>query len=300
MRWLLILLLLMPAVAAGPSLTLLVHHPFPDESDPFGFPWEQGIGYYRWQYGFLDTDKNGFDFPHMVMDGVIPVEGLPDGPPFVATETAYNDAFAARQKENSVDLTVATFVGANVLVEATFEPVISLEGESLRAWFAVVEDNVFYDAGRLGNGVTNHRMTVRDLHDGGIVDLTNSQTVVANFPAPADNDQFYIAVWLQQDSVEGLRFDTHEVVQATTHPLRSTTPTVQDTKGVLMQLYSATWCDTCLFGDMVAEDMLQTYGPATKELEDASYLQNVPWIPVVILGVLGAAILARWPMKRDT
>ncbi|MGB1697271.1 MAG: hypothetical protein ACPHK8_02610, partial [Thermoplasmatota archaeon] len=237
----------------------------------------------------------GFDFPHMVMDGAIVIEGLPPGAPYLATNDAYRNAFEERASlESPVRMEVHSN-GTHLIANLT--PSIPL-GDSIRAWGALAEDNVFYDAGRLGNGVTNHRMTVRTTVDLGLVDLTTTQVVSMPLPVLEDPTQWYGVIWLQQEPVDGAQFDAHEVVQSTTHPLRQTEPTVQDEKGVLMQMYSATWCDTCLFGDLVAEEMLADYGPSTKELAPSSYLANVPWLPLLLVAAAGALFVYFWPMRR--
>lgn len=296
MKWL-VLLLLLPTAMAGPSLSLLVHHPYPDASDPFGSPYQDGVGYYQWRYGFLDEDRNGFDFPHMVMDGVLPVEGLPDGGPFIGTNASYRSAYETRANvEAPVHLVLSTSNEENFTIQLQIDPVTPLD-ETVQVWFALAEDNIFFDAGRLGNGVTNHRMTVAEVLDAGPISLLEPQTITLTRPALPTVEEWYIVAWLQEDA-DVLQFDANEVIQATTHPLRQTTPTIQDTKGVLMQLYSATWCDTCLFGDLVAENMLHEYGPATSEAEATSYLNDVPVVWVGLAAIAGAALVLAWPMRR--
>lgn len=296
MRWAILLVLLLPLATAGPSMSLLIHHPYPDASDPFGVPFSGGADLYRWRYNHLDVEQDGFDFPHMVMDGAIVIEGLPSGAPYLATNEAYRNAYDERSAIESPAKMEVRSNGTHLI--ATITPSIPL-GDSIRAWGALAEDNVFYDAGRLGNGVTNHRMTVRTTEDLGLVDLTASQTVTMALPALEDVTQWYGVIWLQQEPVDGAQFDAHEVVQATTHPLRQSEPSVQEEKGVLMQMYSATWCDTCLFGDLVAEEMLVDYGPSTKELAPSSYLSDVPWLPLLLVAALGALFVYFWPMRRD-
>ncbi len=282
MRGLLVLgvLLLAAAAAAGqapdgsagteaaPGLTVLLYHPFPDAADPLGFPFPQNGSRdaFATRYShFLESDA-GFPYPYVVMDGLLPVAGLPDPQrPYASAYEAYEKAIRERAKaEAPATLEVASVLSDDALtVGIRVAPVAPLDRASLRLWAAVVEDHVFYKPPpALSNGVFGHRFTVRALADLGPVDVAEGAPSewVRPFPLDAGWSQgsLFIAVWLQQEPVEG-RFESHEVVQSALHPVGGPA-TVQSGRGVLLEMYTATWCDTCLYGDQAASDLADLYG----------------------------------------
>lgn len=315
----------------GPGLTVLLWHPCPDDADKLGFPFQDGRDGYWARYQHLDTDRDGFDFPHMVTDGIVASEGLPDpGAPYASTRAAYEDAVAARSAQDppvALELSAApaeaargfggggdcrgqedgdgaadeTAAASPVRIDATVAvlPRGTLDGESLHLWVALVEDHVHYaPPPRVSNGVTDHRFTVRAAQDLGVLDLSRGVPAIhnASLAAPEDAplDQLYVAAWLQQGGSHGLRFDPHEVVQATIHRVQEPGVTRQADKGVLMEVYSATWCDPCLFGDQVAEELAAEYGLQTVDPERVrtSYLRAPPsWTVFALAAVAGAAVL---------
>lgn len=302
-------------VRPGPGLTVLLWHPYPDAADPLGFPFEGGRDGYWIRHSHFDAEEDGFDFPHMVTDGVTAVEGLPDpDAPYASTRGAYE---AAVDDRAATDPPVALELSADPAseedagtVEATVAvlPRTGLDGESLHLWVALVEDHVHYaPPPRVSNGVTDHRFTVRAAADLGIVDLSRGVPEVRNatFTAPQDApaEQLYVAAWLQQGPSHGLRFDPNEVVQATIHRVEDPGVTRQDDKGVLMELYSATWCDPCLFGDRAAEELAAERGLQTVDPEPvrASYLRApADWAVFGLAAAFGAAAfgLTRLPRGR--
>lgn len=285
--------------ADGVSMVLLVHHPYPDSADPLGFPFPEGstTGYYYPRYAHYDKDGDGFDFPHAVFDGVIPIEGLPeDGRPYASTRDAYRAAYQDRiATEAPATIEIATQASSgSVLAALRITPTVAIEGDDLRLWTALVEDHVFYDGGRLGNGVTDHRFTVRDMRDHGPVDLTGEVTQAVSYSFEGPSDQMLVAAWLQAGPAEGLRFDAHEVVQSAVHPITQTGPTRQTEKAVLMQLYSATWCDPCLFGDRAAAELADEYSVQTAEPKPGPrYWQAPPlWVvPVALMAGIAVAVV---------
>ncbi|MGB0653475.1 MAG: hypothetical protein ACPGQL_09775, partial [Thermoplasmatota archaeon] len=310
---LLALLVAVPAAVAapGPALSVLVHHPFPDPADPLGAPFplaagDAGFDAFVTRYAAYDVDGDGFAYPSVVVDGVVPIEGLPDGDrPFASTQAAYTAAVDQQEEvEAAVTLAVATEpVGDQLGVEIRVAPLAALPDERLRLWVALAEDHVHYEPPpALSNGVTDHRFTVRAVIDLGRLDLAAGGAVERNttfaMDEAWDRDQLFVTAWVQQEPSHGLRFQAREVVQATTHPALQVEPTVQETKGVLLELLSAAWCDPCLFGDRVVDELAEERGHAAFEptaAGPATTYWRAPEQPLVVVGagLVGAFLLGR-------
>lgn len=294
-----------PEVRDGSTLVVLMYHPYPDTADPLGFPYQgaglNGTGYFQQKYAALDTDSNGFSYPMTVVDGILPIEGLPDpARPYQGTYEVYQAALTRRLGEEApAALEVRTqLVGDRVLVAAQVEPAGPMPGESLVAWMALVEDNVDYaPPPAVSNGVTNHRFTVRSIADLGVLDLAEGAPVqlTAAFPLQAgwQRDQLHVALWLQQGASYGSRFDANEVAQATLHPINGDVVTRQTAKAVLIETLTATWCQTCLYGDKVLEDLAKEHGyAAAVEAGSAGYWQRPTQWWLLGVSVAAAAALA--------
>lgn len=253
-----------PAVEAGPQVTVLLHHP-DDGVDPFGFPYSAAGDYFATRYGPLVADKQRFDFPFFVADGVLPIERLPDpNVPFASARDAYEAATAQRLAEASpATLRLSsTIAGPSAVLAVQVEPVSPLAGEDVHLMVALAEDPVRYlPPPGLTNGVEDHRFTVRAVADLGRIDLTRSANATHTFTL-ADGwarDRLVASAWLQQDAPSP-RFDAREVLQATSAPLGESVE--QDTKGVLLEMLSATWCEPCLYGDLAIESVAVAHGAA--------------------------------------
>jgi hypothetical protein len=286
--------------SAAPPLTVLVEHPH-DGVDPFGVA-AAGGGTgdpFAVRYGPLVADKGRFDFPFFVADGVLPIESLPDpGRPYIATRDAYAQSIATRGREEApaVLRLESRTTGDQAVVQAEATPRSPLTGEDLHLWFAVAEDSIHYQPPPgLTNGVTEHRFTLRAIADMGVLDLSapaNASHTFAIDPSWS-RDHLSVAAWLQQDAPSS-RFDAREVVQATHTSLGSAV--VQDAKGVLVEEYSATWCEPCLYGDRAVEDLAVSYGIAQPSSGHPSsrYLEWTPRdaLPVAASLALGVAVVA--------
>jgi hypothetical protein len=273
-------LLLAPAAQAGPEVTVLLHHP-DDDVDIFGFPYSPAGDYFTTRYAPLAADTQRFDFPFFVADGVIPLEKLPDpARPFDSARTAYEEATQTRlAKASPATLRLATtHAGGSAVITVAIEPVAPMADEDLHLMLALAEDPVHYLAPpALTNGIEDHRFTVRAVVDLGAIDL--SGPVEAGHTFTLDDawatDRLIVAAWLQQDAPSP-RFDTREVVQATHVALGG--EVTQDTKGVLLEMLSATWCQPCLYGDLAIEAVAVAHGAAEPLDVDAGprYYQAPP------------------------
>lgn len=293
------LTLLLPSAQAGPQVTVLLHHPN-DGVDPFGFDYALGSDYFALRYGPLVADKGRFDFPFFVADGVVPIEKLPDpNIPFESTRVAYDQAVATRATEAApVTLHLdSTLAAGSLFTRVRVVPVVPLDGEDLHLLVAVTEDPVHYQPPPgLTNGVTEHRFTVRAVADLGAVDLRASSNWTRSFALPESwqSDALHVAAWLQQGAGSP-RFDAREVVQATSAPAGQAA--MQDSKGVLVEMLSATWCEPCLYGDLAAESVAIARGSAEPLVADTGprYFQPpaTPWLAYGLAAVVAVA-LAAW------
>lgn len=297
-------LLLAPAAQAGPDVTVLLHHP-DDGVDVFGFPYSPAGDYFTTRYAALAADDGRFDFPFFVADGVLPLETLPDPDrPFESARAAYEDATQARlATATPVTLRLATTLAeGSAVVAVAVDPVAPLAGEDLHLMLAVAEDPVHYLAPPLlNNGVEEHRFTVRAVADLGPVDLS-APTEAGHTFALDDawaTDRLIVAAWLQQDAPSP-RFDAREVVQATHVALGASVE--QDSKGVLLEMLSATWCKPCLYGDLAIEAVAIAHGaaePRQPRHEGPRYFQAPPSPALAILaaGLAGAGV-AWWGGRK--
>lgn len=296
-----VVLLLQPPASAlasdGVVLVPIAIHPYPDAADPLGFPYFEadgrGIDYFEYYYGRYDEDRNGFDFPSTIFDGVKFIEGAPGGD-YEPTLAAYRDAFHARAEVDSpITLTVESETIENgVRVHVVAQSAERLSERRLALAWAIIEDDVYYrPPPALSNGVFVHRFTAREVapRPPAYLDFSNSTSADATFDVLLAEEwaasRSYAAVWVQNEADVGSRFAFQEVVQATLHKLDSTEATVQERRGVLMVMFTATWCAACLFGDSAMNKLAADEGLASTAYKESpfKYLRD-PDVPGAALG----------------
>lgn len=288
---------------AGPEVTLLLHHPN-DGVDPFGFAYAGDDAYFFLRYAPLVAEKHQFDYPFFVADGMHAIEGPVDASrPFVAARDAYDAAVLQRLGEqNAVTMRLeSTVAGPSAVLAVRLEPVAALAGEHLHLFVALAEDPVhFLPPPSLTNGVEDHRFTLRAIADLGEQDLAQAANATHTFTL-ADGwarDRLVAAAWLQQDA-PGPRFDAREVVQATHVALGGSVD--QDSKGVLVEMLSATWCTPCLYGDAAVEAVAVAHGSAQPlSVDDGPRYFQAPSSPVLaaLAAVVAGVAVAWWGGRK--
>lgn len=294
---------------AAPGLTLAMFHPH-DLVDPLGFAFApDGSDGFDSRYGDMLAATGTYSYPVLVVDGLLPVQGIVDPErPYASTREAYAAAIAERSRLDApVSLRLSSQVESGSLeVQLTVRPDEPIAGERLRAWVAVLEDPVHYEPPTgLTNGVFDHRFTVRALEDLGPVDLAagpgSPVDVGASFTLPPtwQAPRLLVAAWLQQDASYGLRFAPREVVQATHAPAGQAVE--QTGKGVLVEALSATWCEPCLIGDTALESIAEEAGIAEPlRGESQGYLRSPrnPWLALAAAAAGVLAAVAAWRLVR--
>jgi hypothetical protein len=311
MRWLLALalpLVLLPfpahaqAASPGHEATVLLFHPL-DQVDPFGVPFEGGDPFAA-RYASVAAQTGQFDYPVFVADGTRPIQALPDpSRPFQGTLDAYEAAVSARQQGSSpIVLTLeAHRAGGQAALTVSVRPMAPIQesqGQTLRLRVALAEDPVHYQPpAPVSNGVVDHRFTVRAYRDLGPIPLGAASNFTASLPLDASwqVDHLLAAAWVQADGTPG-RFAPTEALQAT-HAALDGQPVRQTAKGVLVEVYSATWCTPCLYGDLAVEQVAIRHAGAQELAKPAArYLEAAPHpVLAAFAAVLAAAAVALLP-----
>ncbi|HEX2066959.1 MAG TPA: hypothetical protein VHI93_09125 [Candidatus Thermoplasmatota archaeon] len=284
-----------PAASEGTGATVLLFHPL-DQVDPFGVPHEGGDPFSARYAAAASAGR--FDYPVFVADGVTVLQGLPNATrPYQGTLEAYEAAVAARRGPASLTLTLeAARVGGQAVLTVAAEPASPLQpgqGQGLRLRVALAEDPVHYQPpAPVSNGVVDHRFTVRAYRDLGPIPLDGRSNFTAAVPLDPSwqAGRLLAAAWVQADGRPG-RFAPTEVLQAT-HATLGGPAVRQAAKGVLVEVYSATWCTPCLYGDLAAEELAIRHAgaqelpkPTTRYFEAAPH----PLLAVVAAALVGLA-----------
>lgn len=314
---LLALLLVAPASAqdagaeAGPDVVLLVHHPFPDDADPLGVPFgpdcDRACDAFVERHGAKRPFDDGIAFPGFIADGRIAMESLVTGDDtFQATLDAYEAAVQDRlAQETPITLRVQTRVVDGELRAVAWTQTSTSLGDGLLLWAALVEDPVHFEPPpALSNGVFEHPFTLRHIEALGSIAPSPEQEQRTDIVIPLDEaweaERIRLAVWVEQDRTSLGTFDAGEVVQAVSHAILDTEPTVRSERAVLVEAYSASWCDPCLIGDEALEELAAAHGlPTGRDLasESVSYLRG-PGISAGLWAVLAAGGFALFALIR--
>lgn len=289
------------------DLNMLVYHPLPDhQGDPWGVPAMNVNGTtVDWMAGFYGA----FDFPTAVFDGRDMIEGLPTiegAGAFQDTYEAYREAFESRlslQAPVSIRLD-ATIEDDALAVDATIRPVGILDEDGLMLRFMLFEDDVGF-AG--GNGIVNHRFVVRAISPGHHVDLSSGEFQLSGrLPlAPyIKQENLGVVAVVQNLDEDSAVFGHKEVVQSASWTSRQDGPTNQVVRGVLLELYSATWCASCVYGDSAGDALADEFGlqsihTAEKGFEYLRRADPVRIGAAVILGI-GVLVFLRPRRKKET
>lgn len=296
------------------DLNLLVYHPFPDEQgDPWGLPVltvnETSVDWMRGYYG-------AFFYPTAVFDGVEVVESTPAGEgggAFQETRRVYQGLMESRRDQDS-PLTIrleGQWSHHQLMMNATLDPHGGpLEEGGLVARFVLFEDDVAYNG---GNGILNHRFVVREFQLGEPVDFPTGRPVElqAEFTVPrfVEVENVGVVLFVQNADESSRRFEWKEVVQAATWTSRQAGPTIQASKGVLLELYSATWCAACVYGDSATDELANEFGVLSGRVLSSpyEYLRPGPWWQVltalafggIVVGLLVRQARRRGPGKQE-
>lgn len=299
-----LLLALGVAPGAAADVVPLTYHPYPDDADPLGFPYQAGrdafFARHSWRFEGIPP------YPYVVVDGVHQIAGIPDiDDPMQSMRDALAEAVQRREADPPpITLTVASARDGDALaVEVTVDPVPP-GGDAARAqspaepglgqgtlWIALAEDDVFFRPPQaVSNGVEVHRFTVRAVERVGSFALRAPSSHNASLTVdPAwDTDVLDVVAWIESDAADP-RFASREVLQAVTHR-DGRAPTTQTTRGVLVEMLSATWCPPCIYGDTAVAEL----AGGTTPTPGLRYFEGLPWIAWVG-AALGAAALAWRP-----
>lgn len=276
------------------DLNVLVWHPFPDEQ---GDPWGIGVvdvngSRFDWMAGY----HGAFFYPTAVFDGVLAFERPPTGEGGGAFQETYQNYRRAAEERRGQDSPAtirieADLVGDLLAANVTFRADAALGGGGLFVRIVLYEDDVSFNG---GNGIVNHRFVVREQrrHDG--VDFSRGDVrFVEAFQLGSGlaRDRLGLVAVLQNDNEDSPVFQDKEVLQAATWTVRQEGITVQESRGVLLELYSATWCEACVYGDSAADTLANEMGiMSSRNVGSAfEYLRPVPVVSVVAAVAVGAA-----------
>lgn len=299
----LVLAALMPSLAAehmGPEdqnavhLNVLVWHPVPDEQgDPWGVPAININGtWVDWMAGYYGA----FFYPTAVFDGVVVFERPPTGEGGGAYQETYSNYRRAAEERLRTASPVAIRIeaglaGNQLATNVSIRPTGLFQEDGLFVRVVVFEDDAAYNG---GNGIINHRFVVRDQRVHETLSLEGGEArFVDAFALPRDvqRERLGVVALVQNGDEDSAEFDHREILQAATWTARSGGATVQHAKGPLLELYSATWCDACVYGDSAADNLANEMGiVSAKALPTGfEYLRDVPWVALLVALAAGAS-----------
>jgi hypothetical protein len=275
-------------------LSVVAFHPVPDpQGDPWGLPYaarnNTTYDYVRYTYGATL-------YPTAVFDGLHVLEGATS---FTPTINAYEETYKDRSRHDApLRLSMMAAAPTDVLnITINVRAKTTLESSRLVLHAVLIEDDVAFKG---GNGVDNHRFVAR-VHATPMtlaLDAQGNQTTLVTFPLqPAwGTDRLGVVAWVVNDDAGSRAFKEREVLQAATYLVRQQGPTIQASKGVLIQFYTATWCPTCVYGDAAIDELANFYGVTSLRIEARAfeYLRPIGpavWFAALMVGILAALLV---------
>lgn len=278
------------------ALNILLYHPFPDpEGDPWGFG---EIPRNNTTVGYMEGRYGAYWFPTAVTDGLRKIEGATG---FLDTYNSLEADFLARRAMDApmrLALSGTLDVDAGVAaarLDATPRTAIAWSDVEVR--IILFEDEVKFDG---GNGVDLHRfvvrakMTVQSLGSNATNSGPNGTVPFAGMARLNDTwnvDRLGIVASVHHRATGHALFAQDEVLQSATYLFSQASPTIQHSRGVLLEMVSATWCAACIYGDAAIEELANAYGTPSSRMLDRewTYLRPLAAAPLAIAGVVGVS-----------
>lgn len=296
------------APASTSRVSVLAYHPYPDPQaaaglggDPFGVPADRGVPRDR-MVDYYDA----YWFPTARFDGVLVHSYDPDEPARTVDEfeREYAERMEARLGEDApvvIELNGSVSADRGV-ARATFTPTANVTSDRVVLRLVVFEDHVHYDG---GNGVTDHRFMVREVLPPMETRLRVGAPVVLerafNVSDEWDPTRLGVVAFAQNEDPNALPWRAKEVLQSASHAFAQANATVQRERAVLLEMYTATWCASCIWGDGAMERIVETYGVDGHGVAGSewAYFRPPAWGRVALAGAVAAALgVALWPRGR--
>ncbi len=290
------------------ALSAIAYHPHPDpEGDPFGFASAFTPNATRdWMAAYYD----GYWFPTVAFDGIDIAANLPDG-----TDTGFLDAYRERlvkRLREDAPATISIMGRANAsggFLQVHVDPQATIDGGRILLRTVLFEDDIEFTG---KNGVETHRFTARHqfpereitLRAGegiGPVNLTFEIPQTASGAPVWAPGRLGAVAYLQTDvppDAGGIR--AREVLQSATYSFRQDGPTIQTSKAVLLEMYTATWCEACVFGDGALDLLASEYGIASSLAPKGGFAYLQMPSPLAFLAIIPLAAIASWILLPRT
>jgi thiol-disulfide isomerase/thioredoxin len=188
---------------------------------------------------------------------------------------------------------------ASVTAEIVAQREIGTARSTLR--FVVIEDDVPFDG---GNGVAVHRFVVRAILPPAPIGALEAGELVAverSFPLdPVWNTQrIGFVAYVENEDETSTLWAPREIIQSATFRFSQSGPTVQASRSVLLEMYTATWCPSCVYGDGAVDLLADEFGvpSALKAASEWRYLR-VPTLAQLGAGLAIGVVLALVAVPR--
>lgn len=301
-----------PEEAFPSGVAIVAWHPFPDldaqagrGGDPFGIPAEPGAARDR-----MGAYYGAEWFPTVRFDGVRESSyakdaSLDDARGF---ERTYREHVTARLAEDSpLVLTLASDGRDPVRVTLRIVPKVDVDSARLAVRVALVEDGIAFSG---GNGVDAHDHVARHAFAPSIVgplaagepvelawNVTRPDPARA-YPDARWGEELDVVAFVQNEDASATGWLEGEVLQSATFRAGQAGPTVQASKSVLVEMYTATWCASCLYGDAALAAIARDFTVASADAEATRYWRPAGATELVVGACLTVGLaFALWPRK---